>query len=366
MRNIIYSFILTILTTAIFAQSKLQPGFDVKEHVALAALSRFGADFPDSLLGGSKKNKFRLIYRSPEVGLKNQWSFFLRDDNTGIISIRGTVGNKESWLANFYAAMIPATGSLHLTDSTVFDYKLADDPKAAVHVGWTVSLGFMAAGILEKISEQYSKGVRDIYIYGHSQGGAIAFLATSYLKHLQQDGKLPADFTFKTYCSAGPKPGNMYYAYDYDFITRGGWGFNVINAADWVPETPYTVQRMQDMNEINPLIHTKEGLKKQGFLARAAGGYFYGKLNRKPRKVQRMYNRMFGNTLYNLAVKKTLKQYNKPEYAESANYMRAGTPVVLLTDEDYHSKFRFDEKKKDYFVHHHFSAYYYLLKKHYY
>ncbi|MCH5596778.1 hypothetical protein MKP09_01985 [Niabella ginsengisoli] len=55
----------------------------------------------------------------------------------------------------------------------------------------------------------------------------------------------------------------MYYAYDYENITRDGWGFTIVNRKDWVPESPYTIQRIQDMNEPNPLIKTKQLLKKK-------------------------------------------------------------------------------------------------------
>lgn len=353
-----------MLSIISFAQNKLHPGFDAKEHIQLFAVSRYGTDFADSV-NTSETRRFKLAYQSPEVGLKNQWSFFLSNDKAGLIAIRGTVGDKTSWLANFYAAMIPATGTLHLTDSTTFAYKFANDPKAAVHVGWAVSLGFMAEDIVQQIKANYANGVKDFYIFGHSQGGAIAFLTTSYLRYLQLDGKLPADIQFKTYCNAGPKPGNTNYAYDYEFITRGGWGFNIVNMADWVPETPYTVQRMEDMHEVNPLIHTKDMLKKQNTFVRLVGNYAYGRFEAKPRKLQKKYTKFFGNTLYKYSIKKTLEQYQKPGYYPSSNYVRAGVPITLVPDEGYYKLFKFDETKKDYFIHHHFNAYYYLLKKYY-
>lgn len=359
---IIILFIFCVFQSS--AQSKLKPGFDAKEYMTLFSLSGGRTNFSDSAYK-TEALSFQQVYKSPEVGLKNQWSLYKRSDNTGIIIIRGTVADKTSWLANFYAAMIPATGMLHLTDSLKFNYRFANDPKAAVHVGWAVSLGFMADDILQKLKETYFTGIWDFYIFGHSQGGAIAFLTTSYLKYLQADGKLPADITFKTYCSAGPKPGNMNYAYDYDFITRGGWAFNIVNSADWVPETPFSVQKIQDINEVNPLIHTKDILKKQKFLVRIAGNYTYRTFNNIPRKLQKRYTKLFGNTLYKYAVKKTLAQYQKPEYYQSSNYMRAGAPVILMADTAYYTRFKFNENKKDYFIHHHFNAYYYLLKKYY-
>ncbi len=94
---------------------------------------------------------------------------------------------------------------------------------------------------------------------GHSQGGAIAYLLTAHFYNLQQQGKLPADIRFKTYCSAAPKPGNLYFAYDYETTTRGGWACNVVNAADWVPETPFSVQTVSDFNTTNPFVNAKKG-----------------------------------------------------------------------------------------------------------
>jgi hypothetical protein len=51
---------------------------------------------------------------------------------------------------------------------------------------------------------------------------AISYLLTAYLYHLQKSGRLQADIRFKTYASAGPKPGNLYFAYQYEAMTKGG------------------------------------------------------------------------------------------------------------------------------------------------
>lgn len=346
------------------AQHVLQPGFDAREYGKLLTLYFHGKYASDSLQKAEGANAFKRTYRSPEVGLKNQWSLYENDNGMAIISIRGTVGDKVSWLANFYAAMIPATGALQLSGNKKMHYKLSADSMAAVHTGWTVALCAMAPDIVEKINGLYKKGTKDFYIFGHSQGGAIAYLLRSYLHYLQQDGELPKDILFKTYCSAAPKPGNMYYAYDFEYITRGGWAYTVVNRADWVPESPYTIQRIQDMNAVNPLINTKKLLKKQKFFVRLVGGTLFRKVNRKPRKAQKMYTRYLGNTIYKIAVKKAMPGFEQPAYIPSNNYMRAGNPVVLLPDDAYNKIYK--DEGKDYFLHHHFAPYYYLLKKQYY
>ena len=347
---------------SIYAQQILKPGFDAKEYMSLFLLFTNGRK-KDSVYHINPYENFKKYYQSPEVGLKNQWSLFLRNDNVAAITIRGTVADKVSWLANFYAAMIPAQGELYLSDSNTFKYKLAADKNATVHVGWTVSLGSMAPDIVAHVKDLYQKGVKEYYIFGHSQGGAIAFLLRSYLEYLQQDHLLPEDIWFKTYCSAAPKPGNMYYAYDYEFITRGNWAYAIVNRADWVPETPYTIQRMQDMNDPNPLIKTKQLLKKQKFAIRTIGGILYGKINRKPRKAQALLTNYLGKKMYKLAVHKAMPGLKEPAYAPSSNYMRAGQPIILMPDADYNKQFIYNGK--DDFIHHHFEPYYYLMGKEY-
>ncbi len=95
----------------------------------------------------------------------------------------------------------------------------------------------MTAKIREYNSQYHTK---QVIITGHSQGGAIAFLTRSYLHYEQEAGRLPKELIFKSYNGAAPKPGNLYYGYDYDYITRNGWAFTVVNALDWVPETPFS------------------------------------------------------------------------------------------------------------------------------
>lgn len=344
------------------AQIILKPGFDPKEYAELLALTYTGTSIHDSAQRGYVKDPYHREYRSEEIGLKNRWTLYLRNDNVAVIDLRGTVNHAASWMANFYAAMIPAKGSLQINDSTVFNYQLAENPNAMVHVGWTIGIAHLAPEIVQKINEYYKlKQVKEFLIMGHSQGGAMASLLRSYLEYERKKGTLPADVFFKTYCSAAPKPGNLYYAYDFDFITRGGWAFTVVNAADWVPETPFSLQQMTDLNHTNPLIHTRDILKNQKFIIRLAGKIVYDKLERKSRKAEKKFRKYLGHVIYKRAVHKYLPQLKEPAYSHGSNYMRAGTPIVLMTDADYYA--RFPESEDRFFLHHSFSPYYYLLKK---
>ncbi|MCH5596779.1 alpha/beta hydrolase family protein [Niabella ginsengisoli] len=178
MKRIIHLTLFFLILSAsinVFAQHKLQPGFNPKEYVSLFSLFYFDSSIPDSNLRKTTADPYTKLYRSPEVGLKNQWSLYLSKDSVAVISIRGTIGDKVSWLANFYAAMIPAIGSLHLNDSTDFRYKLSSDSMATVHVGWTVSMASMAPDIVSRIKDLYQKGVKDVFIFGHSQEAPLLF-----------------------------------------------------------------------------------------------------------------------------------------------------------------------------------------------
>jgi hypothetical protein len=349
--------VIICLLLSSFAQAQhLRPGFDPKEYQEMLRIAFRQADIPWSNLKSPSPEHAHLVYRSQEVGLKNRWDLWMTDNKTAIISIRGTTATKESWMENFYAGMIPAIGSLHLNDSTEFHYKLAKDSAAYVHAGWTLALAYMAPDIVSKVKEYYAKGIRDFIVTGHSQGGAISFLVRSYLQYRED---LPKDITWKTYSSAAPKPGNMYYAYDYDYITRNGWAFRVVNARDWVPETPFSLQTTNDFNYPNPFMNVKTMLKKQNLLIRWVVGSMYNGMDRSTKKSSRKMQKLLGKRLYKF-VRKSLPGYQQPVFVKGHNYMPAGVPVILYPDSTYDNQYKYDGK--NIFIHHVYAPYAQLLE----
>lgn len=135
----------------------------------------------------------------------------------------------------------------------------------------------------------------------------------------------------------------------------------MVNAYDWVPESPFSIQTLTDFNPANPMMEIKTILKKQKFLLRLAGNMVYSKLERKPRKAQRKMDRYLGHKLFKMGISKTLPQLKEPSYTRSSNYMRAGTPVILMPDAQYRRQFPSDGKDKA-FIHHLYPSYSYLLK----
>lgn len=361
----IYKTILLTLAIIASQHSKgqaLRPQFDRNEYADMLWL-QFHA-LTDSLPAGASfklnSGTFTKVFSSPEVGLFNKCAIFQREDGVVVLELRGTVNKPESWLENFYAGMVPAKGSIQLTSDYTFNYKLAEHENAAVHVGWLLGTGFLSRAYLPVLDSLVQKGYHNIIVTGHSQGGALAFLNTSFLHYYYRARQQPV--VLKTYASAAPKPGNQFYGYDFDFVTRNGMGFRVVNAADWVPETPFSLQTLKDYNAVNPFTDAKATIKKQKFFVRLYMNSVYKKLDGSSAKAARKFRKYLGEKMYTLA-SKSLPGYEKPTLNFSMNYATAGTPIVLPTDTAYHQQFTFDGKNV--FVHHMYKPYIHLLDQHY-
>ncbi|MBO9635068.1 MAG: lipase family protein [Chitinophagaceae bacterium] len=346
---------------SVVTAQELKPGFDPDEYLEMLRITARQVDSADAV-NFPAPDHFKMEYRSEAGPLDNRWELWANASRSVVvISIRGTTRKPISWMANFYSAMIPAIGSLQLNDSTIFNYKLAADPKATVHVGWTIGLATMAPQMLAKLREYNSQyHTQQVIVTGHSQGGAIAFLTRSFLYYEQEAGRLPRDLIVKSYNSAAPKPGNLYYGYDYDHITRNGWAFTVVNALDWVPETPFSLQTLRDFNNLNPFTDVHKQLKKQSFIVRLYLKRVYGRMNRKSNKAQRVFTKYLGNTI-GKQIKKALPQYIAPAYNANMNYSRAGVPIVLQPDAEYLNKYPDSGNKV--FIHHGLWPYYLLTQK---
>ena len=143
-------------------------------------------------------------------------------------------------------------------------------------------------------------------------------------------------------------------------MTQNGWAYNVVNSADWVPETPMSIQTLHDFNKTNPFTNAKQFIKKQKFFQRIVFRHVFNKLDKPTRKAQRNYEKFLGKMVAKI-VRKNLKDFIPPVYYSSNNYVRTGTTIVLLADDDYYKKFPDDPK--NIFVHHLHKPYLYLLDK---
>ena len=352
--------LVAFFSTLHLSAQTFKSGFDAVEYADLLMLNFKG--FSDTSFKQLSNKELRYQYQftsvTPEVGLANKCAFYLRKDGVGIINLRGTVQKTESWLANFYAGMIPAIDSITLNDGSTFPYQVAANNKSYVHVGWMLSLAHLAPYINHFVDSLRQVGVKQFIVSGHSQGGALAFLTTSYLFYKNHSQGM----ALKTYASAAPKPGNLYYAYDFEHITRDGWGYRVVNTEDWVPETPLTVQTLNDINTANPISNAKSVLKQQQFLVRLYLNRIYNKMDKASTKTMKHYRTYLGAKVGGY-VRKSLPNVVVPNLMYSSNYSTAGTPVILFADDAYHQQFSFTGS--NFFVHHMLAPYMYLLQKQY-
>lgn len=354
-----------LLSQTVFGQV-LKSGFDKAEYTETLKINHKThikldkwkdiKDVPDA-------QDFSFAYRSPVVAFDNIWDLWVHNDKRiAMIAIQGSIQTEASFLANLYAAMIPAKGEIQLDKDYRFQYKLADHPNAAVQVGWFVAMAYMSKTIEQKIDSCYKAGIKDFILTGHSQGGGITFLLNAYLGHLKQDGKLPQDIQFKTYCSAGPKPGNLFFAYDYENLTKGGWAYNVVNAADWVPDVPFSVQTVDDFTAVNPFTNAKKIIRKQKFPKNLALKRVYNQLDKPSKKAQRNYEKYLGK-MVSLAVKKQIPNFVVPQYYKSNYYVRTGATVVLHPDDEYYALYSNSADNPNIWQHHLPQMYLFLIER---
>ncbi|MDQ3019249.1 MAG: lipase family protein [Bacteroidota bacterium] len=358
----ILNFFLIALLNFSYSQTKLKPGFDPEEYKLLLEISARQLDTPWTFVRIPFPDKCKMIYRSDSAGLNNRWDFWVRDDSVGIISIRGTIAAANSWSENFFAAMVPASGSIIIDKDFVFIYKLASSGRASVHAGWLTGLAYLSNSIIEKINEMHASGIKNYLIMGHSQGGAIAYLLTSYLHYLDNQ-RIPDDVKFKTYCSAAPKPGNLFYSYDFDYITRDGRALRVYNSEDWVPQTPVSVQTLKDFSEVNPYADKDSIMLKMSFVDKLVFEYIIHRLKDNLNDARNLLDEYFGKMVYNKSISKFLPEFPEPQYSKDAYYYPCGVPVVLMKQGGYDELIKTETKIPELFENHMIDPYYFLLNK---
>jgi len=209
------------------------------------------------------KDDWDIVVDPPSsIGLDNYWRLYKSKHHSDryAAAVRGTIAAPESVLADIMLGMLKAQGSLRIDGSGAvpgfdFAFKLADDPDAGVHHGFTYGLGALMNpaweyAIAKQVNQAIAAGATELFITGHSQGAAIATLLRSYLHYQPPDG----DVAVKTYVFAQPKPGNDYMAADFDrLFATPALAYRVTNSLDWVPQVGFTIELPSDINEPNPL-----------------------------------------------------------------------------------------------------------------
>jgi hypothetical protein len=192
--------------------------------------------------------------------LDNYWQVWQNqgDATQYAVAVRGTVASAASVLADLLFPLINARFDLKLGPISLPFYLARNEGesavKAGVHSGLALSLLLMLFTTdhpLFVTLTQLATSGNDVYITGHSQGASIATLLTSLVRHSTQSFKGPA---YKTYTFAPAKAGNDHYAYDYARLAGvDGYSWAVTSTQDWVPQAPFSLEWISDLNTPNPL-----------------------------------------------------------------------------------------------------------------
>jgi len=241
--RVVVLILLLNLSNAAFAQ--LSEGFDPFEAKSLIALCNsytflelYGSD---SLI---VPKEFRKVFTSEVMGMDNVFQVY-EIDSLGVINFRGSTNKTSSWIENFHSAMIPSKGIIKI-DSVNVNYNFATSKNSAVHSGYALAIVLLGPQLIEQINKLNAKGINNILLTGHSQGGALAHLSRAYLENLSDDEQL-AQNVFKTYAFANPMCGNKEFAEEYKLrYSDSNMSYSVINPEDGVPKLPLNYKEERD------------------------------------------------------------------------------------------------------------------------
>ncbi len=261
---------------------------------------------------------YKKVFTSEVIGLDNMFQVY-ENDKVGIINFRGSTRNVSSWIENFYTAMIPANGKIKI-DNIDCHYKFASDTIAAVHAGYALGVILLSPTLIEQINNLNRRGIYDILITGHSQGGALALLSRAYLENLL-NGEVSSENVFKTYTFANPMVGNVQFTKEYEFrFSANNMSYSIVNQDDIVPRMPIHFE-----NEFS----NNQGLKKM----------FYGIAGNDKPIFKQITQNIFESSLraYIIATNHMIEHLmvnsfvtvEISDYAKDVNYFRIDSVLVL-------------------------------------
>ena len=359
MKKISFFTLYLLLFQVFTTNAQVSYKFDKNEAMNLVAICNYW-------LNGKIENvdstyidsSYVLKYETKPNLLDNRWQLWEnKQKNFAVINLRGTTRKDISWYENFYAAMIPAEGEMTLPGNKTVHYKYAGDKRASVHVGWAVSIQMMLDSIIWAINTENQKGIYNIYITGHSQGGALAHLLRAVLEYLP-DSIVSHKNKYKVYAFAPPKPGNRFFAYDYaSYTSLPVSSYSVINISDWVPQVPFSVQSPDNMVEKNPFASLENNDFKIPFLKRLVIKHVYFSMKRPIIRSQKRFEKYLGKKMKKEIEKKTGK-FKTPDYSKDFAYFSVGLTIPLKP-----WKGNTDDELMKIFWQHLPAHYYYLIEK---
>ena len=312
--KIIFTLVFTVLSVTSFAQ--LKPGFEtaeVKYTIAMCNSFNFLKQFGTH--NDIIPEEFNLVYTSDILSMDNKFEVY-ENGEVGVINYRGSTDKLISWVENCYSAMIPAEGTIKI-DSIAHRYTFAKDPETAVHAGYALTVVLLSDHIIEQVHNLNEKGIRDIVITGHSQGGALATMTRAYLENLEND-KIISNINFKTYAYAQPMCGNKEFSEEYNRkFSKKHTSYFITNPDDPVPYLPFNYEEGK--------LVTKQKLR----------GWLFGESNFSLKKFgQDAFIRTFergltkhiknSNSLINKLINLKFGNIEMPPFVDDINYYPTG------------------------------------------
>lgn len=311
-------YFLTALILMIISSfySQVKPGFESNEAVDLIRICN-SQTFKD-LYGSDDQiipNNVDLIYASTPNVMDNMFQVY-KNGKTGIIHFRGSTSHPNSWIENVYSAMIPAKGKMTIYNEER-EYVFAEEDSAGVHSGFVLGVTMMIEDVISQIDRLNSKGVYDILITGHSQGGALAIMTHAYLEN-QKGKKIDDRNTFKMYAFANPMVGNTEFVNEYNKrFVENDMAFRIINPKDIVPSMPITYHEgsLLSANDLMSWVTGKKefNYKELGieFIMRSFKGGITSYINKSNQLIDKVISKQAGEIIF-------------PEYLNDIQYVSIG------------------------------------------
>lgn len=307
--------ILVSLSISLSSQAQFKSGFNATEAKDMIQicnsflyLELYGSD-REILPKGYQK-----VYTSPVLGMDNRFQIYTKG-KIGVIHFRGSTDKKQSWMENIHSTIIPAIGKIEIKGKD-FNYKFAKDTIAGVHAGYSLGMAYLHEELLHQIKLLNHKGIFNIYLTGHSQGGSLAILTRAYLGYLPHH-KLNKKNQFKVYVFAQPMVGNIEFVNEYNRLySDKGMSYSLLNKEDIVPTMPVSFNDTTFWkSHLGKVLSKEEKLDKSVMFKEGMTILFQKKLQR--------INEKFGRSVEK-QIEKELGEITMPNPKKEINYAQIG------------------------------------------
>lgn len=310
------TYLLVFILVSFQSFANLKPGFDVKEvklAIALCNSYNFTKQFGETKSLTPKE--FRLSYESDIQSMDNKFQVY-ENGEIGVINFRGSTEKFISWVENCYSAMVFAKDTMIIKGDTI-PYCFGDSLYASVHAGYALTIVLLSESIIEQVKALNKKGIHQIIITGHSQGGALATMTRAFLEHLPEQ-RLSSKNIYKTYAFAPPMCGNSEFAEEYNAeFGDQNTSFSIINPKDIVPYLPfnYEEEKLISKKKVFNWITGEEELNIKKLSQDAFIKTFEHPITKYVKN---------SNALLNKLLKIKLGQITMPDFVPDINYYPAG------------------------------------------